>query len=224
MKTLKENQNWSAGLGAYIQNTEADPRPKIGDDDGISNRAMNFLIVLFTLLTVGVTVVAAATPNDDVKYRIVLRQAMLDIDRMDYDKAIVKLLEVRANTPENANVNYLLGKSYLYGEVSYEKAVFYLNRAATSVTDEYENWDLEETRAPNETVYLLAMAYENLEQFDLAAELYGIFLTELKNEGKLDESSKTYAIISRSAERSRIAAANQSSDEQVGIAQKAEDQ
>ena len=223
MKTLKENRNWSAALGAYIQNTEADPRPKIGDDDGISNRAMNYLILLFTLLTVGVTV-AAAAPNDDAKYRIVLRQAMLDIDRMDYDKAIVKLLEVRSNTPENANVNYLLGKSYLYGEVSYEKAVFYLNRAATSVTDEYEDWDLDETRAPSETVYLLAMAYENLEQFDLAADLYSIFLMELKNEGKLDESSKTYAIISQSAERSRIAAANRSSDEQVGIAQKAEDQ
>lgn len=220
MKTLKENRNWSAGLGAYIQNNEADPRPKIGDDDGISNRAMNFLIVFFTLLTVGVTV-AAATPNDDMKYRIVLRQAMLDIDRMDYDKAIVKLLEVRANTPENANVNYLLGKSYLYGEVSYEKAVFYLNRAAQSVSDKYEDWDLEENNSPSETVYLLAMAYENLEQFDMAADLYGIYLTELKNEGKLNESSKTYAIISRSAERSRIAAANQSSgEEQVGIVQK----
>lgn len=222
MKTLKENQNWSAGLGAYIQNHEVEPRPKIGDDDGISNRAMNFLIVLFTLLTVGVTV-AAAAPNDDVKYRIMLRQAMLDIDRMDYDKAIVKLLEVRANTEENANVNHLLGKCYLYGDVSYDKAVFYLNRAAESVTSDYEEWDLEETRAPMETVYMLAIAYENLKQFDMASQLYGIFLSELKNEGKLNEASKTYAIINRSAEDCRIAAAQQDTDnEPIGIVQNAE--
>ncbi|MCB9192349.1 MAG: hypothetical protein H6603_01925 [Flavobacteriales bacterium] len=220
MKTLKENQNWSAGLGTYIQNQEATPRPKIGDDDGITNRTMNLLIILFTLLTVGVSV-ASATANDDVKYRILLRQAMLDIDRMDYDKAIVKLLEVRSNTGENANVNHLLGKCYLYGEVSAEKAVFYLNRASAEATAEYEDWDLDETRAPLETLYLLAKAYESTEHYDMAADFYAQFLESMEG-GKVKASSRTYAIISQNATNCRIAAANQaSSDEQVGIVQNA---
>jgi tetratricopeptide (TPR) repeat protein len=180
---------------------------------------MNFLIVLFTLLTVFATV-AVATPNNDVKYRIMLRQAMLDIDRMQYDKAIVKLLEVRANTEENANVNHLLGKCYLYGEVSYEKAVFYLSRAAEDATEEYEEWDLDETRAPLETFYLLAKAYENTELFDMAAEYYAMFLDSLEG-GKVNASSRTYAIINQSATNCRIAAANQAAtSDQDGLVQK----
>ena len=208
MKTLNENQKWSTGLGAYLQENEGStPRPKIGDDDGISNKAMNAVLVLFMLLTVGISI-AAAAPTDEVKYRILLRQAMLDIDRMDYDKAIVKLLDVRANTEENANLNHLLGVCYLNSGKSYEKAVFYLNRALTDVSADYEEWVLEETRAPLEVMYLLAKAYEKTEQFDMAADLYAQFLASLQT-GKLNPSSKTYALISKSAENCRIAATQQ---------------
>jgi tetratricopeptide (TPR) repeat protein len=209
MKTLNENQKWSASLGAYLQENEvSNPRPKIGDDDGISNKAMNAVLVLFMLLTVGISIVAAAAPTEEVKYRILLRQAMLDIDRMDYDEAIVKLLEVRTNTEENANVNHLLGVCYLNSGKSYEKAVFYLNRALSDVSADYEEWVLEETRAPLEVMYLLAKAYEKTEQFDMAADMYAQFLASLQT-GKLNPSSKTYALISKSAENCRIAAVQQ---------------
>lgn len=215
MKTLKENQSWSAGLGAYLQNQEAEPRPKIGDDDGISNRTMNFLIVLFTLLTVGLSVAAAET-NDDVKHRILLRQAMLDIDRTHYDKAIVKLLEVHVNSPENANVNYLLGKCYLYGKVSSEKAAYYLSRAANKTAADYEDWDLDEERAPLETFYLLAKAYENTKHFDLAVESYTQFLNGSDNTN-VGASSRTYAMISRSMLQCQKAAEVQSVGQMPGI-------
>lgn len=212
MKTLNENQKWSVGLRSYLQeNEESIPRSKIGDDDGISNRAMNAVIVLFMLLTVGISI-AAAAPTDEVKYRILLRQAMLDIDRMDYDRAIVKLLEVRSNTEENANVNHLLGVCYLYSGISNEKAVFYLSRALPEASAEYEEWVLEETRAPLEVMYLLAKAYERTEQFDMAAELYGQFLASLTT-GRLSSSSKTYALISKSAESCKLAAAEQGKSE-----------
>lgn len=209
MKTLNKDKSWSAELGTYLRNHESTPRPKIGDDDGISNGKMNIVIVLFTLLTIGVTVLAAnAAGNEDVKYRILLRQAMLDIDRMDFDKAIVKLLEVRSNTDDNANVDHLLGMSYLYGEVSAEKAVYYLSRAASEATVDYEEWDLDETRAPIETVYMLAKAYEVTEHFDMAADFYSQFLASL-NEDQLDKESRTYGIINRSAVECRLAAAQQ---------------
>lgn len=215
MKTLKQNQTLGVGQKAFIRNQEVSPRPKIGDDDGVSDRAMNLIIVLFTILTVCVTV-ATASANDEVKYRILLRQAMLDIDRMEYDKAVVKLLEVRNNTEANANVDHLLGKCYLYGDLSSEKAVFYLNRAAEQTSTAYESWDLDETNAPVETLYLLAKAYENSEHFDMAAQFYAQFVESVEN-GVIDVSSRTYAILSQNAERCRLAAAAQESKSQMDV-------
>ena len=204
MKTLNENQKWSASLKTSPQSSEDYPRPRIGDDDGISNRAMNAVILLFMILTVGITVIAGAA-NDDVKYRILLRQAMLDMDRMEYDKAIIKLLEVRANTDENANVSHMLGLCYLYGEGEAEKAVFYLNRAVEHVSADYEEWDLDETKAPIQTAYHLGKAYEQLEDFAKAAEYYGTFLDHLET-GIEVASVRTKALIGKNAERCRLAA------------------
>ena len=209
MKTFNNNQTWDADYQPFSKNPESEPKPQIGDDDGISNKAMNAVIVLFMLLTVGVSI-ATATPNEDVKYRILLRQAMLDMDRLDYDKAITKLLEVRSNTEENANVNQMIGVCYLYGEKSVEKAVFYLNRAVTEASTAYEEWDLDETRAPIQTAYHLAKAYEALEDFEKAGVYYAQFLNHLDTDSNM-ASSRTYSIISRSAENCRIAAADQRS-------------
>lgn len=206
MKTLDQNQKWSAGINSHLRKTEnQNPRPKIGDDDGISNRAMNAVIMLFMLLTVGLTV-AIGAPNDDVKYRITLRQAMLDMDRFDYEKALVKLLDVYTNTEPNANINYLLGKCYLYGNVSHKKAAFYLNKAAENVSVDYEEWVLEEETAPVETLYLLGIAYEQTEHYDLAAQYYGQFLAKCLDSGQVNPSSRTFAIINKAAENCRIAA------------------
>lgn len=208
MKTLKNNQRWDASLKALPTNVERDPRPKIGDDDGISNRAMNMVIIFFMLLTVGVTI-ATAAPTEDVKYRILLRQAMLDMDRLEYDKAITKLLEVRANTEENANVSHMIGLCYLYGQDSPQKAVFYLNRAASNVSEEYESWDLDETSAPVQTTYHLAKAYEALEDFEKASDYYAQFLDHLDSGAKV-ASSRTYTIISNNAMNCRLAAKSKS--------------
>jgi tetratricopeptide (TPR) repeat protein len=207
MKTSNNNQNWSMNLkSAQTFNQEA-TRPKIGDDDGISNQAMNALIVLFMLITVGLSIVSAAA-SDDVKYRILLRQAMLDMDRLEYDKALVKLLEVRANTDENANVNHMLGMCYLYGQEAPDKAAFYLNQAVRSVSKDYLEWDLDEKNAPVETAYHLAIAYEQLENFGKAAGFYQQYLASVRDPDK-PNTSRTYAIISHKAESCQLAAEKQ---------------
>jgi hypothetical protein len=105
MKTLHENQNWSMSLkpdSTFIAETH---RPKIGDDDGISNQVMNALIVLFILLTLGVSILSA-TAHNAAKYRIIPRQAMLDMDWIEYDKALIKLHEVRAFTDQVSSETY----------------------------------------------------------------------------------------------------------------------
>lgn len=205
MKTLKENENWSVSLKAAQTNAEDLPRPKIGDDDGVTDRTMNAIIVLFTILTLFFSIAAGAMDNDQVKYRIMLRQAMLDMDRMEYDKAIIKLLEVRANTSDNANVDHMLGICYLYGENDQQKAVFYLNRAVQHASASYMEWDLDETHAPVQTAYHLAVAYENLKDFGKAAEFYGQYLALIEGSPSTI-STRTMALIGKNAERCRTTA------------------
>ncbi len=213
MKTSNNNQNLSMSLKPTQTFNQEMPRPKIGDDDGISNRAMNALIVLFTLITLGASILSA-NAQDNVKYRIILRQAMLDMDRLEYDKALIKLLEVRANTDENANVNHMLGMCYLYGQEAPTKAAFYLNQAVKTVSRDYQEWDLDETNAPAETAYHLAIAYEKLEDFGKAAGFYQQYLASVSNPEK-PNTSRTFAIISRNADRCQLAAEKQMADEEL---------
>jgi tetratricopeptide (TPR) repeat protein len=211
MKTLNKNQKWSVSLKPASNYTEKTPRPKIGDDDGISDRTMNALIVLFTIITVCVSI-GSASANDDVKYRILLRQAMLDMDRMQYNMALVKLIEVRANTEDNANLNHMLGLCYLQSQESAEKAVFYFNLAIPFASADHEEWDLDETNAPAEVVYYLASAYEQLEDYDKAAEYYGQFLASILGSSQHPNTSQTYAIISQKAESCKLATAKKSAE------------
>tara|TARA_R110002072_G_scaffold254229_2_gene413100 strand:+ start:383 stop:1114 length:732 start_codon:yes stop_codon:yes gene_type:complete len=210
MKTLHENQNWSLSLKAAPTITKESQRSQIGDDDGISNKAMNALIVLLTLITL-ITSIGTAVANDDVKYRILLRQAMLDIDRAHYEKALVKLLEVRANTEGSANVNHLIGTCYLHVPNSDEKAAFYLSQAVNSTSADYQEWDLDEQNAPLNVAYHLATVYERLEEFDKAADYYGQFLATMESPDK-PNTSRTYAIISQNADKCKVAYAQRAVD------------
>ena len=210
MKTLQNNQTMSINANAALNQTSKNQKPRIGDDDGISERTLNALIVILTVLALCLSI-GSATANDDVKYRVLLRQAMLDMDRMQYDKALVKLLEVRANIDENANVNQMLGMCYLYGSKSAEKAVFYFNLAAPFASDEHEEWDLDEKNASTRVIYHLATAYEQSENYEKAAEFYGQFLASLQTPDK-PNTSRTFAIISQKAETCRLAAAKQAED------------
>jgi tetratricopeptide (TPR) repeat protein len=207
MKTLINEQKTTVNWNVEQQNLSV-PKPKIGDDDGISDRAMNVLIVLFALLTLGISIASAAPANDEVKYRILLRQAMLDMDRLEYEKAIVKLLDVRANTDENANVNQMLGICYLYGRNDAEKAVFYFNRAAEHATIAFEEWDLDENRAPIQTLYHLGKAYEQLNDMAKAAQYYTQYLALLEID-PLAAKSRTFAMIKRNANECYLAAQKQ---------------
>lgn len=207
MKTQINNQSNETYFKQQNSIT-SDPKPKIGDDDGITDRAMNLLIVLFMLLTLGISIASAAPANDEVKYRILLRQAMLDMDRLEYEKAIIKLLEVRANTEENPNVNQMLGICYLYGREDAEKAVFYLNRAAQFASTEFEEWDMDEKRSPIQTLYHLGKAYEQLNDMAKAAEFYTQYLAFLEVD-PLASKSRTFAMIKRNANNCYVAAQNQ---------------
>jgi tetratricopeptide (TPR) repeat protein len=197
MKTIDNRSVWSATLqyqGGNAQSNGTSSGPKVGTDDGISNRALNILIILFMLLTVGMSLASA---NDDVKSRILLRQSMLEVERTDYEAALPMLMELFAKDATNANVNHMIGICHLYGTGNFHHAAFYLSMAATSVSNDYQVWDLEERSSPVQTLYLLATAYEQAGRDDLAAETFTKYLTHVGQEGGKKISPRMRGIIER---------------------------
>jgi tetratricopeptide (TPR) repeat protein len=171
MKTLTHTHN---PFGVLFFKDATDPQtsgPRIGTDDGISNRGMNILLIIFMMLTVGLAV-ASATESDDVKMRILLRQSMLDVEQQRYEEAVPKLMELLAKDSENANAAYLLGMCHLYGTRNFHQAAFYLDRASAAASRSYVAWDLDERNAPVHAHYLLATAWEQAGDDDRAAMAY----------------------------------------------------
>jgi len=178
MKTLSTTHQPSAVLFYKGAPSSQNSGPRIGTDDGISNRGMNILLIIFMMLTVGLAV-ASATETDDVKMRILLRQSMLDVEQQRYQEAVPKLMELLAKDGENANAAYLLGICHLYGTRNFHHAAFYLERASAAATPDYESWDLEERNAPVQTHYLLATAWEQAGDDDRAALAYEQYIAKV---------------------------------------------
>ncbi len=164
LEIMKNNLHTTdkAAYKSALQTAAQGPNgPRIGTDDGISNRSLNLLIMLFMLLTMSVAV-ASGSQADEIKSRVLLRQSMLDIDQLHYELAIPKLMEVLAKDPSNANAAYLLGVCHLYGTRNFHQAAFYLENASKSACPNYQFWDLDERNAPVQAFYLLATAWEQV--------------------------------------------------------------
>lgn len=168
-----------------------------------------FLKYLAPRLTIGVLLFVLSVLTSQAQYqsvesqsRILLRQAMLDMDRLDYGSAISKLLEHRALNLDNANTFYLLGKCYLYAEgriKSFEKAAFYLEQASQSINPDYEFWILSESSAPPEVHYHLGKAHEKLNNYQNAAEALANYLQFLAKDPQIAQRSKMFASIEKTA-------------------------
>ena len=164
-------------------------------------------MIAILLLQLGLLVPATAQrPELSIEKRILLRQAMLDIDRLEYDKAISKLLLVRDSDSINPNLAYLLGRSYLYSNRprSLEKAIFYLTKASVSPNDDYLEWDLDEQDAPMEVFYHLGKAQEKLGLYEPAAESYENLLDHLAKDANIHRS-KMYDLIMQNAKDCQMA-------------------
>lgn len=213
MKRMIQFSDRSATLlfqGGNTQQNGVPERPKIGADDGISNRQMNFLLVIFMIITMLVSVVAAnasASNGDEaLKLRILLRQSMLDLERGNYDAALIKLTTVYAADMDNANVAYLIGKCHFHGAKDYQQAAFYFERASRAVSASYMDWDLDEREAPIQAVYLMASAYEAAGDSERAAWAYEQCMAQTGENGTVKLSTRMRTILQRSLAHNRILA------------------
>ncbi len=98
------------------------------------------------------------------------KQGETYLDDGRYHKALDIFLELLREDPNNANLNFKVGYSFLQTATEKAKAVSYLEFAANNISDEYFAGSVMETRAPYETFYFLGQAYHMTYRFKDARE------------------------------------------------------
>lgn len=104
--------------------------------------------------------------------------------REDYKEAVYLFLEVLKTNPENANINYRVGMSYLNMPGLETKAIPYLEKAVENTTLKYKERDFTELKAPHHSWFYLGNAYRISNDLNEALTAYQHFTDIRKFEKK----------------------------------------
>ncbi|RME16291.1 MAG: hypothetical protein D6799_05100, partial [Bacteroidetes bacterium] len=109
----------------------------------------------------------------------------------NYSLALQNYLHAYELEPYNANINYLLGRAYLYSPTEKSKAEEYLAKAITKIKKNYIPDDPSEKSAPVLALYYYAQALHINYKFDEALQYYDRFLQALGKAAKSWEKEVT---------------------------------
>ncbi|MEX0986426.1 MAG: OmpA family protein [Bacteroidales bacterium] len=90
----------------------------------------------------------------------------------EYDRAISYYEQILKIDPDNSNVNYLIGTSYLNALDNRKMAIDYLKKAVKNVSRNYREGSYKERNAPPLAHFYLGRAYHINNQFHEAIETY----------------------------------------------------
>jgi outer membrane protein OmpA-like peptidoglycan-associated protein len=107
-------------------------------------------------------------------------QANKEFELGNYYAVLPLYLNLCALDSTNANLNYLIGYSYLKARSGRFKSIPYLLKAAGSVNPNYKKNNIHEKNAPFLTYKLLGDAYHSHSDFDLAILSYQTYLKKIK--------------------------------------------
>lgn len=125
----------------------------------------------YTILTL-LSAVCLAQPYGDAEFKKKFNKA----DALVYDGAYMEALplleDMYAYDTSNANLNYLLGVSYLMGKKDHGLAIKRLESATKDVSLEHSEANWKERKAPGKAYYYLGRAYHFKNKFDRAVTNY----------------------------------------------------
>ena len=150
-----------------------DPKPRIGDDDGISENALN--IALFLSLAVASTAMAQSTLDPALEE--LTMSAMLDMNENRYNEALDKLLTVQGHAP-SASMEHLLGVCY-YNMKAMSSAIEHLERATEDMVEEDQSWNPFGEKAPIHALNYLGKVHFDQGNYAQASEAFSAFLVSL---------------------------------------------
>ncbi len=100
----------------------------------------------------------------------------------EYNEALGLYQQLIRRMPENANINYKLGRCFLADPFKKELSIPYLEKASKNVGEKYKVKSFKEVKAPLEVYFYLGDAYRVTNQFDKAIETYTYFLGVIDEE------------------------------------------
>lgn len=196
MKNATLTLNNSKNPSMKIDPASERGKPRVGTDDGISNNALNRLILIFMLLMLGIAV-ASAGNRDGVSDEIVLHHAVLDVDNGRFDEAARKLCALAVRYPESAYISYLLGICSMQREHAMEEAIGHLSKCIVRVGEHAVPSLATDAYVPMKAHYLLGSALESSGWTIAAADAYERYLHAVAQSEMTDLSDRVVGIIQR---------------------------
>jgi tetratricopeptide (TPR) repeat protein len=177
-------------------------KPRVGTDDGISDKTLNGLIMVFMLLMLGIAV-ASASNRDGVSDETVLQHAVVDVDNGRFDEAARKLRALSVRHPESAYVSYLLGICTMQREQAMEEAIAHLSKCANRVADNARPCLRADGEVPVMALYLLGSAMESAGQAEAASQAYEQYLLAAAQSTETNLSPRVIGMIQRKVDSLR---------------------
>lgn len=141
----------------------------------------NYLLLFLT--SIAFTIYSQNKSDFNRKYELANKQ----FEEGNYFVVLPLYLDLYSQDSLNANLNYLIGYSYLKGRSGRVKSIPYLQRAARSTQANYKKNSIEERNAPILTHKLLGDAYHSHSKFDLAILSYQMYQEKIKIGGQSDQ-------------------------------------
>lgn len=103
----------------------------------------------------------------------------------EFNEALPLYLKLKRTHPENYNLDYKIGRCYLFIPYQKNKAISYLEEAVNHISSKYRGKSLKEQFAPVDALFYLGRAYHINNELDKAIKTYTKFL-EILDDNKYD--------------------------------------
>lgn len=157
----------------------------------MKSKILGSLVVLFVcaLSLKGVENRAYVFSQDELSKEYIqqFNEAMKFVESEDYKEALNLLTALKANNPNNANLDFYLGLCKFYLMFDKNISLEHFKIASKSISDKYINTP-EQNQAPVESIYYEALSYHYLGQYAEAKKLYELYLVK----SKTSRSDKKY--------------------------------
>lgn len=157
---------------------------------------MKNLRILFALLFLTPAFVFSQMTEEQVKQfvetatpREMIQKNTLMLMDGYYHQSIIVIDELLKTEPENANFNYRKGYALFHSVSDYSKAIPYLKKAESSISNIYDMFSPNEDDSPVETYYYLGRCYHLNSEIEKARENYNKFLADPPKKSDVTEKA-----------------------------------
>ena len=141
---------------------------------------MSRILLIILCSSVGIASLFSQTKEEKKEFKRKFIEAEYFFLLEEFQESAFLYKELLKEDPGNANLNFLVGASYLSIPGQKLKSIPYLEKAVQSISPSYREGSYKETNAPKESLFAMARAYHIANEIDLATEYYNKFKTVMQ--------------------------------------------